>query len=101
MPEQRVMHGFRTNEGLVKYDYNSLANLPSIAKVLFCTWDSLPNPSESLQGAIALVEDESSYDTPLICFKGKNNEHVWASFDGKIHKSIIQLQTPEIYSEEV
>lgn len=30
MPENKVIKGFATNEGTAKYDYNSLANLPTL-----------------------------------------------------------------------
>jgi hypothetical protein len=62
------VQGFRTTNGVVKYDYNALANIPSVVKLLFCKEGSLPNPSASLVGTIALV-DKNGSDIPFICFK--------------------------------
>lgn len=96
MPEQQYIQGFKTIDGLAKYDYNALANLPLVAKVLLCTWSTLPNPSEQLNGTIALVQDENQYDKPLICFQRGENIYSWVAFDGSYSFSMQQIETPTI-----
>jgi hypothetical protein len=57
--EPNYIKGFKTVNGTAKYDYNALANIPSLVKLLFCNWDTLPPPTLDMVGTIALVEDEN------------------------------------------
>ena len=99
MAEQYI-RGFKTQNGIAKYDYYALANLPTVLKIVEEDLEpgQLPLPARDYVGTMVLVQDEDQNDVPYLCFEKSENSFVWVTFDGRSY-AINQLARPEIWTE--